>query len=268
MLPEFALARPETLDEALALLSEDRVPYCGGTELLLAMKMGLHRPDALVDLKRIPQLRGIRREADEVVIGATTTHLDVAADPLVRSLLPMLADVERRVGNARVRAQGSLGGNLCFAEPKSDVATALVALDASVTLESPDGRRVVRVADFVQGAYYAEREPGELLVDLRVPVVPTRRGAYVKFQVTERPTVGVAAVEDTATGACRVVVGAVGEVPVARDYAGIRDVDTDALVADLDPVEDLTGSARYKREVTAVFVRRCLAALEGDGDDH
>jgi carbon-monoxide dehydrogenase medium subunit len=268
MLPEFALARPDTLDEALALLSEDRVPYCGGTELLLAMKMGLHRPDALVDIKRVPQLRGVRREGDEVVIGATTTHVAVAGDPVVAAAVPMLADVERRVGNARVRAQGSVGGNLCFAEPKSDLATALVALNASVVLQSPSGRRVVRVEDFVQGAYYAEREPGELLVDVRVPVVPGRRGAYLKFQVTERPTVGVAVVEDTATGACRVVVGAVGEVPLARDYQGLDQVDVPALVADLDPVGDLTGSVRYKREVAAVYVRRCLSTLEGAGSDH
>jgi aerobic carbon-monoxide dehydrogenase medium subunit len=124
------------------------------------------------------------------------------------------------------------------------------------------------VEDLIEGAYYAAREADELLVDIRVPVRPALRGVYVKFQVTERPTVGVAVVEDTTSGACRVVVGAVGEVPVARDYGNLGEVDAGSLVADLDPVADLTGSVRYKRHVTGVFIRRALAALEGAGPDH
>ena len=122
MLPPFRLARPETLDEALDALGEDQVAYCGGTELLLAMGAGLTRPDVLVDVKRLPELAGIRLDGDHLVIGATERHADVATHPLVRRHAPMLSAVERAVGNARVRSQGSVGGNLCFAEPKSDVA--------------------------------------------------------------------------------------------------------------------------------------------------
>jgi carbon-monoxide dehydrogenase medium subunit len=267
-LPAFRLARPDTLEEALGLLSEERVPYCGGTELLLAMKVGLHRPETLVDVKRVPQLRGVSRVGDDVVIGAAATHSELARDRTVLGLLPMLADVERRVGNARVRAQGSIGGNLCFAEPKSDVATALVALGASVTLASSAGQRVLAVSDLIAGAYYADKEPDELLVDVRVPVGRNRRGTYLKYQVTERPTVGVAVVEDVASGACRVVVGAVGETPVTHEAASLSAVDVDAITSEVDPVEDLTGSATYKRHVTGVFVRRAVAALRGGGDDH
>lgn len=267
MLPPFGLARPETLEEALSLLSEERVPYCGGTELLLAMKIGLHRPDALVDLKPIVELRGVRLDAGELVIGATTTHQRLATDPVLREHLPLLAAVEKRVGNARVRAQGSIGGNLCFAEPKSDVSTALIALDASVTLTSSSAQRRLSVRDLIEGAYDAAREPDELLVDIRVPLTSGRRSAYVKFQVTERPTVGVAVVEDASTGACRVVVGAVGEVPYVRDYAGRDAVQAAELAAELDPIADLTGSVRYKRHVAAVFIDRALAALEG-ADSH
>jgi aerobic carbon-monoxide dehydrogenase medium subunit len=263
VLPAFALARPETLDEALVLLSEDRVPFCGGTELLLAMKMGLHRPDALVDIKRLAELHGVRHDDGHVVIGAATTHAELGRDPLVDELLPLLRDVERRVGNARVRAQGSIGGNLCFAEPKSDVATLLIALRATVTLRSSSAERVVSVADLIEGAYYAAREPDELMVDVRVPVVTGLRGAYEKFQVAERPTIGVAVVEDPGTLACRVVVGAVGEVPVAREFPSAAQVDVDSVVAAVDPVADLTGSVEYKRHVTGVFVQRALAALEG-----
>src|SRR5699024_10988976 len=123
---------PETLGEALEAISEDAIPYCGGTELLLAMRAGLHRPELLVDVKRLRELAGITFYGQQLVIGATETHMDIAAHPAVRQHVPMLAAVEKGVGNARVRAQGSIGGNLCFAEPKSDVGTALIALQATV----------------------------------------------------------------------------------------------------------------------------------------
>ncbi len=265
-LPTFALARPDSVDEVLALISEERVPYCGGTELLLAMKMGLSRPETLVDVKRVRELQGVRREGDLLVIGSATTHVDVADDPLVTELTPMLSRVEQRVGNPRVRTQGSIGGNLCFAEPKSDVAAALIALDASVTLTSASNSRTVSVQDFIIGPYYAEREADELLTSVSIPVVESRRGSYVKFQVTERPTVGVAVVEDTTTGAARIVIGAVGEIPFVHDLDRLADLDVNAVMVDIDPVADLTGSVEYKRHVTGVFVRRAVAALPGGGD--
>lgn len=258
MLPDFALARPTTVEEAVSLLGEDRLAYCGGTELLLAMRAGLQRPAVLVDLKRVPGLQGVRREHDEVVIGAATTHDGVAGDPLVQRRLPVLAAVERRVGNARVRAAGSVGGNLCFAEPRSDLATLLVALGADVTLQGPSGTRTVQVADLIVGAYYADKEPDELMVDVRVPVAVPVRAGYRKLQVTERPSAGVAVVEDVESGRCRVVVGAVGEVPHLHEADDLDAVDPAEVVRDLDPVADLTGSADYKRHVVAVLVRRVV----------
>lgn len=267
MLPPFRLARPETLDEALEAIGEDQVPYCGGTELLLAMRAGLHRPEALVDVKRLPELAGIRREGDAVVIGATERHMDVAADPLVRAELPMLCAVEQAVGNARVRAQGSVGGNLCFAEPKSDVGTALIALRAVVTLVSPTGRREVPVEEFIAGPYFADKEPDELLVDVRIPVGgPAVRATYVKFQTMERPTIGVALAHAPDGGECRLVVGAVGEVPTAWTFGSPAEIDPDAIAAEVDPTPDLTGSERYKRHITGVYVRRALDALARVGN--
>ncbi|PZF79595.1 FAD binding domain-containing protein [Jiangella anatolica] len=261
-LPPFALVRPTTLDDALRELSEDAVPYCGGTELLLAMRAGLHRPDALVDLKRVPELAGVRVDDGGLVIGATERHADLAAHPVIRERLPVFARMERHIGNARVRNQGSIGGNLCFAEPKSDVATVLMALEASVTLAGPAGRRVVAVEEFVAGPYYAEREPDELLVDVRIPLRDGLRGAYLKFQTMERPTAGVAVLADEAAGWYRLAVGAVGEVPLAWSFGSLGEIDADDIAARVDPTPDLSGSEEYKRHVTAVYVRRALAKLE------
>lgn len=262
MLPPFRLARPETLDDALAAISEDQVPYCGGTELLLAMRAGLHRPDALVDVKRIPELAGIRLDGGHLVIGATGRHTDVGDHPLVRRHVPMFAAVERAVGNARVRNQGSVGGNLCFAEPKSDVGTALIALQAVATLVGPGGRRDMPMDEFIAGPYYAAKEPDELLVDVRIPIEgPEIRAVYLKYQTMERPTLGVAVAHAPDTGDCRVVVGAVGEVPAVWTFPSPDEVDAGTIAQEVDPTPDLTGSERYKRHITDVYVRRALDAL-------
>lgn len=261
-LPPFALRRPATIDEALRELSEDSVPYCGGTELLLAMRAGLHRPDALVDLKRVPELSGVRVDDGVLVIGATERHADLAAHPVIQERLPVFARMEKHIGNARVRSQGSIGGNLCFAEPKSDVATMLMALGATVTLAAPAARRTVTVEEFVAGPYYAEKEPDELLVDVRIPLRDGLRGAYVKFQTMERPTVGVAVLADDAAGWYRLGVGAVGEVPMAWSFGSLGEIDPDAVAGWVDPTPDLSGSEEYKRHVTGVYVRRALAKLE------
>ncbi|KWX66620.1 xanthine dehydrogenase family protein subunit M [Mycobacterium sp. NAZ190054] len=267
MLPSFRLVRPRCLSEALDAINEDKVPYCGGTELLLAMRAGLTRPEALVDVKHVPELAGVSgRDLDGervVVIGAAERHMDLARHPAIRSALPMLAEVEGAVGNARVRAQGSIGGNLCFAEPKSDVATALVAYGAEVSVAGPEGQRTVPVGDFVAGPYWADKEPEELLVDVRVPVPGGRtRAVYLKYQITERPTVGVALVHDPDADVCRLVVGAVGEVQTLWTFGEPGEIEPEAIAEELDPTPDLTGSERYKKHVAAVYIRRALDALE------
>ncbi|MDT7652422.1 MAG: aerobic carbon-monoxide dehydrogenase medium subunit [Pseudonocardiales bacterium] len=265
MLPAFALIRPRSLSEALSAISDDDVPYSGGTELLLAMRAGLQRPRALVDLKAVPELRRIAlldggAEGTELRIGATTTHDELARDAVVRDSFPMLARVAAGVGNARVRAQGTVGGNLCFAEPRSDLVPALAALDASVVLIGPGGSRRVPVAEFILGMYWTVREPDELMVEVRVPVRPVR-AHYVNLRITERPSVGVAIRVD-ADGRCRLVIGSVGEQPLVLDYDGMHEVDPDAVSAAVEPVPDLTGAEDYKRHLVAVMIRRAMAELE------
>jgi carbon-monoxide dehydrogenase medium subunit len=263
MLPSFRLARPRNLTEALDAIGEEKVPYCGGTELLLAMRAGLTRPETLVDIKRVPEFSGVEVREGAVVIGSVERHMDLAVNPIVREHLPMLAKVEGAVGNARVRAQGSIGGNLCFAEPKSDVATALVAYSAEVSLAGPGGqRRTVAVEEFVAGPYWADKEPEELLVDIRVPIpVEGTKAVYVKYQITERPTVGVALAYDPRAGQCRLVIGALGEVQTLFTFGDPAEIDPAAVAEELDPTPDLTGSDRYKRHVAAVFIRHAVHAM-------
>lgn len=259
MLPAFALQRPTTLEEALALIDDDAVPYWGGTELLLAMKMGLYRPGVLVDLKRLPELAGIAVTADGLVIRAGVTHAEIASSPIVSEHAALLAVASRTIGNARVRAQGTIGGNLCFAEPRSDVATVLAALDGRIRLRSSGGARELRAADFIRGAFDADRTPQEILVEIVVPL-PAPTGVYRKYQTVERPTVVVALVRPD-SGGYRAVIGAVAEVPFVVEAETLDDVDAAAIAAEIDPIADLTGQEDYKRHVTRVFVERAVAAL-------
>ena len=308
MLQPFTLHRPRTAEEACALLAqfgEDAVPYAGGTELLLVMKMGFAAPRHLVDVKRIAGFDGIDAAGARVRIGATVTHRAVERSAAVRTRCPVLSDVARHIANVRVRNVGTVGGNLAFADPHSDLATLLLALDGEVELASPRGRRAVPIGDFVRGPWETVRAPDELLAAVSFSPWPAGTAAtYVKFGLHERPTLGIslalvpdgdrergdgvgrgvdersgrAASEPIATrrarriGAARLAVGCVNPRPtrVAAAEARLREVtfaelgDVAADVARLaaesvDAVDDLHGSADYKREMVAVFTRRALA---------
>ena len=285
MLRPFALHRPASAEEACGLLSrlgEDAVPYAGGTELLLLMKEGLLRPRHLVDVKRIPGLDAIVDGGADVTIGAVVTHRAVERSAAVRARCPVLASVARHVANIRVRNVGTVGGNLAFADPHSDLATLFLALDARVQLVSPRGRRELSLDDFVRGPWETARAADELLTSVTLTPWPERTAAaYVKFGVHERPTLGVAValrLEPAANGAAsvaeaRLAIGCVDPRParvpaVEARLRGCPVADLEDSVAEVgaraaasvDPADDLYGSADYKREMVAVFTRRALRA--------
>jgi len=277
VLRPFTLHRPETAEEACALLAglgEEAAAYAGGTELLLMMKLGLLRPRHLVDVKRIRGFGDIGLEplsGRRLTIGAAVTHRAVEQSALVRARCPLVSSVARHVANVRVRNVGTVGGNLAFADPHSDLATLFL------TLELP-------LDDFVRGPWETSRASDELLGSVTLtPWASDTAAAYVKFGVHERPTLAVAAALrlDGTTGAgrngrdriveARVAVGCVSLKPVRMAAAEARltdlsigDLDdaaraaADAAAAGVDPADDLYGSADYKREMVAVFVGRAL----------
>lgn len=256
MLPSFAFVRPDSVPAAIDELSDEAVPYCGGTELLLAMRSGLLFPKTLVDLKGIAELTEVSTDGRRLLFGAAVTHAALIRHPLVIRHAKFLAEVEQRVGNPRVRAQGSVGGNLCFGEPRSDLLTALIALRASLVLQGPEGSREVAAADFLTAPYATDRDDGELLVRIAVPLPVPPVAVYRKYQIAERPTVAVAMAGDRESA--RTVVGAAGELPVFRD-GPVEQFGAAGLAADVDPIADLSGSAEYKRAMAEVYLRRAVA---------
>jgi carbon-monoxide dehydrogenase medium subunit len=217
-------------------------------------------------------------------IGATATHRQIGRSPLVRTGWPTLAYIEQQVANIRVRTVGTLGGNLCFADPHSDPATWLLVADATVELARGAARRTMPVAEFLRGPWETALDPGELLVAVSVPPLPGRVGmAHMRFATHERPTATVSCMVRVADGAiveARVAVGSVGprhvRVPAAEELlVGVRAADPDTATLDAagslaasaaDPDTDSNGSAEYKADLVRVLVGRgvhkALAAAE------
>jgi carbon-monoxide dehydrogenase medium subunit len=278
-LRRFDVHRPTSVAEAVELrrqYGDDAAVYAGGTELLLAMKLGVARWPHLIDIKPIASLRGVARSNGTLRIGATATHWDLERDPTVARALPALARLEANVANVRVRAAGTLAGNLAFAEPHADPPAFLIALGARVVLEGASGTRMLAVREFVTGMYETALGPDELVTAIEIPVPPAdARIAYVKFQILERPSVGVAVVARLRDGrfvdAPSVVVGAVDEVPRPLDTSGLagedaRSAETADTLAEfaraaVEPVADLAGDAEYKTHLVGVFARRALAEV-------
>ena len=255
---------------------EDAAIYAGGTELLLAMKLGVARYALLIDVKHIPELQGITQTDGVVRIGAAVTHWDLERDATIARALPAFARLERNVANVRVRAAGTLAGNIAFAEPHADPPALLMALGARLAVQGAKGKRTVPLTEFVVGMYQTALGPDEIILAIEVPVPAAgRRASYVKFQILERPSVGVAVAgavsrEGRFTEAPAVFVGAVDEMPRRVDTAALAKAALDDQTADaladaarraVEPVADLAGDADYKRHLVGVFARRALAAL-------
>jgi carbon-monoxide dehydrogenase medium subunit len=280
MLEPFDLHRPTTLSEAAALLAErpEAALYAGGTELLLLMKSRLVHLADLIDLKRIPDLGGLVEDADGLLVGATVTHRALERSEVVQDRWPLVAGVAAHVANVRVRNVGTVGGNLVFADPHSDLCPLFLLFDATVQLVAAGGTRELPLAAFVTGPYETARRPDELLTRVRLRRWPAgTAGVYVKFGLYERPTLGLAlALTTDGAGrvtAARLAVGCVSARPhriaAAEEALAGQPLDALAGLAEavgalageaVTPVSDLHGAADYKRELTRVFTRRALAA--------
>jgi aerobic carbon-monoxide dehydrogenase medium subunit len=278
-LTPFRLHRPGTVEEATGLLTElgaDAVPYCGGTELLLVAKLGLTSFTDLVDLKGIEELSGIEANGD-LRIGAASTHREIERFPQVRERWPSLAAMESNVANLRVRNVGTIGGNLCFADPHSDPATYLMAAGGSVTVRrGGQTARRIPIEDFTRGRYQTILAPGELLTAVHVPALgPGSALVHGKMSFSERPAITLAAnvtVHDGKIERARLAVGSIGIAAQRLTGAeeSLHGLDaTDPAVTPLgpclevaareaEPVHDANGSVEYKRQLVRVMVERCV----------
>lgn len=277
LLPPFTLHRPRSVAEACRLLAElgdDAAAYCGGTELLLAMKLGLTGYPHLVDLKQVAELRGIELDGGALRIGAAATHHEIETSAAVRATYPELAGMLTHVANLRVRSVGTIGGNLCFADPHSDPATFLIAVDATLLCQHGNGGRSVPAREFFTGPYQTVLQPGELVTAIELPARRPGTGiAHVRMKLHERPVVTVTAMLRLDRGTvslARLAVGSVTAIPLlvpaAGELEGTSPADFDgrgvacAEQAGLgcEPLSNGECSTDYLRHLVNAYSRRAL----------
>ena len=252
VLRPFKIHQPATVDDTVQLLGqfgEEATVYAGGTELLLAMKEGLLSYAHLLDVKNVDGLGQISYDSSgqSLRIGSAVTHRLLESDAEVLREFPLIAEVEKTVANVRVRNVGTLGGNLCFAEPHSDPAALLLLYDAQVESKGSRGSRTFPLEELTLGPYETCLEEDEVLVGVVVPQLPARMaGAYLKFGYHARPTLGLGV-------ALRL------DQPLDQTPGGGNDGFQELQSASIQEVRVSVGSVGPK----AVRAREAEAALQG-----
>ncbi|WP_433379348.1 FAD binding domain-containing protein [Actinoplanes sp. CA-142083] len=278
----FDYLRPAGVDDAVAALAEagdDAKILAGGQSLLPVLRLRLSAPSVLVDLGGVAQLRGVREEGDSLVIGAMTTHDEVATSPLVRRYAPLLATVAATIGDRQIRHRGTLGGSLAHADPAADLPAAAATLEARYVLAGPSGRRTVTAADFAVDLFTTALADDEVLVEVQVPKVEGWGSHYEKFHhvVQSWAIVGVAAMVKRADGgieSARVTLTNMGPTALrataveqaltgcAADPAAINEACM-AAAEGTSPRDDVTASAEYRRHLVRILTGRAVTAAAG-----
>lgn len=279
----FRYERPASLEEALRQAADAPGArwLAGGMSLLPLMKMELADPPALVDLAGVEDLAGVREGGDALWVGAMTRHAALAADPLVARHAPLLAAAASQVGDPQVRNRGTIGGSLAHADPAADLPAAVLALDATIEVASPRGRRAVPAGDFFLGPLVTALEPDEVIVAVSVPLCGARRQAYRKrpHPASGYAVVGIAASvlrqENRVAEVAIAVTGVAGHAFRAHRAETLLtgEVVSDALVAEAASVVtdgqevwgDLYASADYRRHLATLTTRQVLDRLLADG---
>ncbi len=279
--PKFSYVRANSVGHAVDLLArhgEDARILAGGQSLMPTLNMRLSQPRLLIDINRLDALAGIALQGDRVRIGALTRHAEVAASPIVARHLPLIAEAMPHVAHVAVRNRGTFGGSIALADPAAEMPACVLALGATLVLQSAAGRREVAADDYFHGLYETARRPDELLVEALVPTQPAgtvsvfmelarRHGDFALAGVAFHVAVHAGMV----TGARLAYFGSEDRPTLAHAaHAAIMgrhmdDITADAAAAALDrdlaPMANAQGGARMRLHLQRVLTRRALATV-------
>ena len=279
----FDYLEPRTVTEACALLKQhggEAKVFAGGVHLTILMKQGLLEPKSLINIKKIPELKGIRFDDGEgLTIGALVTHRELETSALVKDKFPVLCEAEREVANIRVRNMGTVGGNLASGEPLTDLSQIFIALDGTAKIAGPSGQRTIPVEELFLDFYTTCLAEDEILTQVMLPPLPLRSGIeYIRFSsssVVDKPCAGVAVRLTLRNGGetietAHIVLGCVGATPVrARKAeallmgkkltAELAEQAGSTASQECSPASDLRGSEQYKRAIVRTLVKRAAA---------
>jgi len=276
--PSFEYHRPSSVEEAVGLLSSlgsEAKILAGGHSLLPMMKLRFAEPEHLVDINRIPELKGVRVIGDDIVIGAMTSESAVIIDPVLNAKVPLLPQAAKNIADPQVRNRGTIGGDIAHGDPANDHPALALACDAIMTIVGPNGTRQVPASEFFLGTYWTALEETDILTEITVKAFP--QGAGYAYKKLKRKT------GDWATAACAVVValsgGSVSHIRITLTNLGptaLRAHDAESILMgksindDLirqaaakameicDPAEDLRGDAEYKTAMAGQMVQRAI----------
>jgi CO/xanthine dehydrogenase FAD-binding subunit len=253
---------PRTLDEALRLKAErpDARPIAGGTDLLVELNFDRTRPETILNLAEVPELKGWSRENGSVRLGAGLTYTEAMQAPLAE-LLPALAEASRTVGSPQIRNRGTIGGNLGTASPAGDALPPLLVAEGEVEVASVRGERRVPLQSFLLGVKRNALEPDELIVAARVRVGDGRE-TFMKVGPRNAMVIAVVSLAvsvDRERGELRASFGSAGPVPgLVVAPLGERETFAGQVAAAASPIDDVRGTAAYRRHALRVLASRAL----------
>jgi xanthine dehydrogenase small subunit len=272
---------PASLAEAYALLADGADapwrPMAGGTDLMVQITGEIGEPPArILDLWRLDELRGIELQDDALVLGALTTYTELRRSPEVARLVPVLAEASATIGAAQIQNRGTLGGNVANASPAGDTLPVLLALDAELVLGSTSGERVVPAAEFWPEYRTTARRGDELLLRVRIPLPAGREARFRKIGTRRAQAISKVVMAlawrpspDGTWHDVRLALGSVAATPIraaaaervlegARPTSETADAARDALVAEIQPIDDVRSTADYRRAVAGRVLHRLV----------
>jgi aerobic carbon-monoxide dehydrogenase medium subunit len=283
MIPSnFDYVAPTTVDDAVAALAqagEDAKVIAGGQSLMPVLRLRLAAPSVLIDLGKIDELRGVRDDGDAVVVGATTTYYKLLGNPLVSTHALLLADAIRTVADPQIRHRGTLGGAISHADPAGDLCAPVLALEATMTVAGPSGRRSVPASEFFVDYFTTALQPDEILTEIRIPKHTDWAAHYEKLHRVAQAwsIVAVAATVDVDQGTIRqarialtnvtpvpVRAGSVEEALIGQPAsADVIRAAAERAVEGIDPMSDGNADADYRGHLAKVLTRRAIATAAG-----
>ena len=279
----FSYHRPATVADAVKLLStlgDEARALAGGHSLVPMMKLRLATPEHLVDLQGVDGLKGIRRDGNNIVIGAMTTQHELLASDDIAKSLPILQETALLIADPQVRYRGTIGGNVANGDPGNDMPALMLTLGATYHIEGASGGRDIAASEFYQGAYFTALEPGELLTSVSIPVAAAGHGyAYEKLKrkVGDYATAAAAVVLTMAGGkvaSCAIGLTNLHETPLLATDAAKAVIGTSldaatlkkaaaAAEAIMSPAADARGPVEYRKHVGGIMVTRALTRAAG-----
>ena len=274
----FDYRAPASLADAVDILSDrgdEAKVMAGGQSLIPLLKLRFAQPALVLDIARLPNLAGVKRDDGHLRIGALTRHADIERSDELKAALPLLPDAAHWIADPLVRNRGTIGGSLCHADPAGDWGSVMLALDAELVAHSQRGDRTIRAADFFEGPFTTALRPDEILTEIRIPLAKGRSGgAYNKLErkVGDFATVAVATYVELDGG--KIAKAGIGMTSVGEKNLKATAAEkvlaghepTDEVIAEAarqaaaaaEPKADIRGSVEYKKDMVRVFVQRGL----------